>query len=243
MKISIITVCYNCAEVVEKTILSVVGQTYKDIEYIIVDGGSNDGTVDIINKYNTRLAYYISEHDNGIYDAMNKGLKVASGEWVNFMNAGDCFYDSDVVQKFVDKVQNIHQCVLAYGRTIDFNGSKQYEHKCSPLSTISFKTPFCHQSVFVKNLGSEIQFSNKYHIVADYDLFYKLYYKYGKSYFYALNFFVAKYDISGGLSKNVALKHEQQRERLNIRSQHKDFRWYYDLFKYIIKIVFLGASL
>ena len=66
MKISIITVCYNCAEVVEKTILSVVGQTYKDIEYIIVDGGSNDGTVDIINKYNTRLAYYISEHDSGI---------------------------------------------------------------------------------------------------------------------------------------------------------------------------------
>ena len=80
--ISVITVCYNVASTIEKTMLSVLNQTYKNLEYIIIDGNSTDGTVDIIKKYAERLTFWISEPDKGIYDAMNKGIKLATGKWI-----------------------------------------------------------------------------------------------------------------------------------------------------------------
>ena len=84
--ISIVTVSYNAVATIEQTILSVINQTYPNIEYIIIDGGSKDGTIDIIRKYADQIAYWVSEPDEGIYDAMNKGIKIATGEWINFMN-------------------------------------------------------------------------------------------------------------------------------------------------------------
>lgn len=96
-RISIITVTYNAVNVLEKTIMSVINQTYTNYEYIIIDGKSNDGTTEIIKKYQEYLSYYISEPDNGIYDAMNKGIKIAKGEWLNFMNAGDKFASKEVL--------------------------------------------------------------------------------------------------------------------------------------------------
>ena len=83
--ISVITVCYNVASSIEKTMLSVLNQTYKNLEYIIIDGNSTDGTVDIIKRYAERLTFWISEPDNGIYDAMNKGIVKATGEFLIFM--------------------------------------------------------------------------------------------------------------------------------------------------------------
>ena len=97
--ISVVTVSYNAVSTIEQTILSVINQTYPNVEYIIIDGGSTDGTVDIIKKYADKIAYWVSEPDKGIYDAMNKGVVVATGEWINFMNAGDIFTDSDVIDK------------------------------------------------------------------------------------------------------------------------------------------------
>lgn len=91
--ISVVTVSYNAVGTIEQTLLSVINQTYPNIEYIIIDGGSTDGTVDIIKKYADEIVYWISEPDKGIYDAMNKGIKKANGEWINFINAGDSYYD------------------------------------------------------------------------------------------------------------------------------------------------------
>lgn len=98
MKYTIITINYNNADGLRRTIKSVVSQTYTDYEYVIIDGGSTDGSVDIIHKYAEHVDYWVSEKDGGIYNAMNKGVKAAHGDYCIFMNSGDCFYDSKVLE-------------------------------------------------------------------------------------------------------------------------------------------------
>lgn len=95
--ISIITVVYNSVNLIEETIKSVLEQDYPNLEYIIIDGGSADGTIQLIKKYEGKISLFISEPDKGIYDAMNKGIEYAHGEWINFMNSGDCFCTNDVL--------------------------------------------------------------------------------------------------------------------------------------------------
>ena len=94
---TIITVVYNCADSIEQTIQSVLSQTCPSMEYIIVDGGSTDGTLEIIERYKTSVTKFISKPDKGIYDAMNRGISMAEGQWVNFMNSGDTFTDPSVL--------------------------------------------------------------------------------------------------------------------------------------------------
>ena len=105
MKISVVTVCYNSVDTIEETMLSVLNQTYSDVEYIIIDGGSTDGTVDIIKKYADRIAYWVSEPDNSIYDAMNKGIAVATGDYINFMNSGDSFASKDSISNVLTNIK------------------------------------------------------------------------------------------------------------------------------------------
>ena len=102
---SIITITYNAVRLVEQTLLNVLSQSYPNIEYIVIDGGSTDGTVDIIRRYESGLAYWVSEPDKGIYDAMNKGLQKATGDYVWFINAGDTLCSSDTVQSVVSRLQ------------------------------------------------------------------------------------------------------------------------------------------
>ncbi|MCB0700339.1 MAG: glycosyltransferase [Chitinophagales bacterium] len=99
MKVSIITVVYNCADTIEGCIKSVLAQDYNDIEYIIVDGGSKDGTVDVVKKYEDKLGKFVSEKDKGIYDAMNKGIKMATGDVIGILNADDFFFSNDTISK------------------------------------------------------------------------------------------------------------------------------------------------
>ncbi|MBV4191775.1 glycosyltransferase, partial [Bacteroides fragilis] len=112
--ITVITVCYNAISDIEKTILSVIHQLYSNIEYVIIDGGSVDGTIEIIEKYHDKISYWISESDKGIYDAMNKGVDKATGEWVCFMNAGDTFYSPDTILSVSDCF--CHQYDIVYGK-------------------------------------------------------------------------------------------------------------------------------
>ncbi len=114
MKISILTVCYNSAETIEDTIRSVVSQNYSDIEYIIIDGVSKDSTLEIAGRYSTKISRIISEPDSGMYDAINKGLKLASGTVIGILNSDD-FYVNETIISEVEATFNNTQCDCLYG--------------------------------------------------------------------------------------------------------------------------------
>jgi len=179
-KISVVTVCYNVSDSIEKTILSVINQKYSNIEYIIVDGGSKDGTIDIIKKYEDHIAKWVSEPDKGIYDAMNKAIDMATGEWINFMNAGDMFVDCNVLKALSEVFEERHDVI--YGNTIFYGRGKQ---KLRKGQKIHKQLPrFVHQSSFVlTSLTKERKYDLNYKIAADHAFFYNLY-KEGKEFFY-----------------------------------------------------------
>jgi glycosyltransferase involved in cell wall biosynthesis len=106
MKVSIITVAYNSESTIEETIQSVLSQDYFAIEYIVIDGGSNDGTLDLIKKYQAKIDYFISEPDQGIYDAMNKGVRASSGELIGILNSDDVYNNKTIISELVDKVKD-----------------------------------------------------------------------------------------------------------------------------------------
>jgi len=172
--ISIITVSYNAIDVIEKTILSVINQTYPNIEYIIIDGGSTDGTVDIIKKYTDKISYWISEPDSGIYYAMNKGINIATGEWIHFRNCGDYFFDSNTLENlFSKKIEDDIMILHGDCRVIYSNG---YKDRQPPLLYQSYKKvmPIFHPSTFVRGKYHKLYpFNLKYKSSSDYEFVYK----------------------------------------------------------------------
>jgi glycosyltransferase involved in cell wall biosynthesis len=171
-KISIITVVYNSVSLIERTIKSVLAQTYTNIEYIIIDGASTDGTLQLIEKYENKIALIHSGKDDGIYDAMNKGLKDASGDYVLYINAGDELYSKDTIQNIFS------QCKYAdvyYGNTavVDQNGKIIGDRRLSPpekLTWKSLKYGMCvsHQSFIAKRLLCDF-YHLEYRVSADID--------------------------------------------------------------------------
>ena len=195
--LTIVTVVYNCIDSIEETILSVINQGFSDFEYIIIDGGSTDGSLDLIKKYKDSIEVIISEKDNGIYDAMNKALKIRKGKWINFLNSGDTLFDENVLSKaslyFKDNKLDV-----IYGDVLFYDKERTYYHKSK---TNKWKINFialCHQSVFVKSKAHG-EFSSKYKLAADYDIIYTLIKKGNSKY---LNTCVSKYLI-GGVSSDV----------------------------------------
>lgn len=169
-KISVITVCYNACDIIEATIVSVINQTYPFIEYIVVDGNSNDGTQNIINSYRERISYYISEPDKGIYDAMNKGIKIATGDYILFMNAGDSFYNNLVLHDWVSMIGENDSAVY-YGDVVYHYTYGTRYMKALPLEGILESMVFSHQSVMVSaKLLKTNGFDLKYKFAADYNL-------------------------------------------------------------------------
>lgn len=112
MKITIITASYNSVETIENCLKSVIGQTYQNIEHIIIDGGSTDGTLDVINQYKNKIAKVISEPDKGIFDAMNKGIRIATGDIIGTLNSDGVYADEFVIEKVVKAMSeyNVNSC-------------------------------------------------------------------------------------------------------------------------------------
>lgn len=178
-KISIITVVYNAAATIEQTILSVVKQDYSNIEYIIVDGGSTDGTLDIVKKYEEKIALWLSEPDYGIYDAMNKGLTYATGDYIYYLGADDCLLAPTSISQVVSFLQDNPEVdvLCASVMMVDsvYRIEKVYSSNFSEADVLSgYNTP--HQGMFVRReILQKYRFDTSYHIAADYKNFLKFY--------------------------------------------------------------------
>jgi len=173
-KISIITSTYNCKQSLTKTANSIREQSYTNIEWIIVDGASEDGTVDIIRENVDITAYWISERDNGIYDAWNKACKYITGDWVIFMGAGDCFCHAHSLEEMSSKLSDMTESIgIVYGNVYQKNKKNiiQFSYKNVDLNTLAMGRPTlpCHQGVFQRSsfFKSTNPFDSSYRIAAD----------------------------------------------------------------------------
>ena len=201
--VSVVTVTLNCRDDIEDTIKSVIKQSYKKIEYLIIDGKSNDGTLNIINKYIKHIDYFVSEKDNGIYDAFNKSIKNSKGDWIIFMNSGDKFVEDDVIEKVFSKKND---CDFIYGNTIVkyFLTGKKKQISSKPISTMWQGMPFCHQSCFIKkkiNLIENYNNSNVY--TGDYEFILSSFFK--KFHFKYLNITVSEV-VTNGLTESNRIR-------------------------------------
>jgi glycosyltransferase involved in cell wall biosynthesis len=216
--LSVITIVYNNVRDIERTMLSVLNQAYPNIEYILVDGLSTDGTLGIIKKYKDRIAALISEKDEGIYDAMNKGLAAATGDYVIFMNSGDEFYAKDTVENVFAAAEDAD---IYYGETEMINDAGQSlgqrRHKAPKSFTWrSFKygMSVSHQAIYIRRSLVE-PYDRQYQLSADIDWIIRAAKKAKK--IVNVNKYVAKY-LVGGMSKT---KHRQSlQERFDIMKRH-----------------------
>ncbi|WP_164970297.1 glycosyltransferase family 2 protein [Halarcobacter ebronensis] len=174
MKISIVTIVLNDKQNIENTILSVLSQDVQ-FEYLVIDGGSTDGTLDIIEKYRDKIDIFLSEKDAGIYNAMNKAIDLANGEWICFMNSGDMFYNSDVLKTILPNLDD--NVDIVYGDQEVRYASKRKILKANiSIQDIWKGMIFSHQSCFVKkDILKEFRFNESNRITADYELFYSLF--------------------------------------------------------------------
>jgi glycosyltransferase involved in cell wall biosynthesis len=209
--ITVITVVYNGAKMLEKTIQSVIEQNYIPIEYIVIDGASTDGSIDIIKSYELKITKWLSEKDTGIYNAMNKGIKLATGEWICFLNCGDVFVDNQIIRRIADNIQSANADIIYGNIFIEQQDGTLYERVAKEPCNIH-RMHFCHQSAFAKiDVLRNYLFDEKYKMSADFKFFKKCYYDNRR--FVHVNFPVVIYHTLGvsnaqrrkGLLENIAV--------------------------------------
>lgn len=218
MKLSIITICYNDAQGLKKTLGSVAGQCCADFEHVIVDGKSKDDSPAIIREYADGSAYpvhWVSEQDNGIYNAMNKGIDMASGEYLLFLNSGDILVGTQVVKCFIDA--NVYADV-ASGIERMPNGNLSYPKNEDELTYDFFHNDTLrHQSTFIRRDAFEKygKYREDYRIVGDWEWFFRVIIRDNASY-QTLNFDVAIFDCNGISNSKVLMEsHESERSRVH----------------------------
>jgi glycosyltransferase involved in cell wall biosynthesis len=234
-KLSVITIVYNNVKDIERTMLSVLNQSYPNIEYILIDGASNDGTQAIIEKYSNQLAVFVSEPDHGIYDAMNKGLALATGDYVLFMNSGDEIYAPETVR---DVFETEDSADIYYGETEMYN--EQWEslgqrRHCAPenFNWRSFKYGMSvgHQAIYIKR-SITAPYDLQYKYSSDIDWVIKAAKK--ASSIVNTHIYVAKY-LVGGMSKKKHLASLSERFRI--------FTKYYGLIPNLVNHLVIALSL
>jgi glycosyltransferase involved in cell wall biosynthesis len=202
--ISVVTINYNNSEGLKKTIESVLSQNFQNLELVVVDGLSTDSSIKVIEKYKDVIDVLIVENDDGVYDAMNKGIQACSGKWINFMNSGDTFYNNDVINNiFTNKVNS--NIKLIYG--LQYTDGVVLSPL--PLEYLEFGLIHaCHQSMF---FNSDIKYNLKYTIYSDYDLVARLYKEDALSLLF-INQIVCNYE-GGGISSFITANKRSDKYR------------------------------
>ncbi len=245
--ISVVTVVYNAVNDIEATIQSVVNQTYKNIEYSVIDGDSVDGTKDVIEKYIHNISFFKSEPDNGIYEAMNKGIVKATGDWVIFMNAGDTFYSNDTIQEcYNEGLFNVSNDII-YGDRILFDPvcEKKIE-QFAEIKKLNFGMHLFHQSCFVKlSLHKKYLYKETFRIAGDFDFLYTVRKK--KYLFKKTNIKICVFALGGVSNDDLKQLYETKKVIMN---HNKNFflKLFYSIpvdfyiFKNYLKIILLKTK-
>lgn len=225
MKLSVITINYNNRDSLKKTIESVVNQTYKDFEYIIIDGGSTDGSVEVLKEYSDKIDYWVSEPDKGIYNAMNKGIDIAKGEYCIFLNSGDSFCNYQTLSLSVPFLDGT-DVVAGYAK-LDTGEIVIYPKEITLQSLYNHQQP-CHQSSFIKTeLLKKHRYDEKYKLVSDWKFFIHIFI-YDNSSFKPIDIVVSVYDTNGLSSTNRTLIDEE-----HVKVLRDDFpKRIYDYYQY-----------
>jgi glycosyltransferase involved in cell wall biosynthesis len=226
-KISVITVVRNDASNLRVTIEDVSNQRYPNLEFIVIDGGSTDDTLDVIRSNVGCISYWTSERDHGIYDAMNKGLRFATGDYVNFLNAGDRFFGPDVLTRVADEIIATDADII-YGQSFHRSGSGYGGYlKGSAITPRSLvrTVPFCHQALFTKRELFETVgvYDLAYPIVADYDWMLRYYKERSVARMHFIPYPVVEYDTGGFSFRNIS-KSVSERKRLTDHHFRGQFR-------------------
>ena len=210
MKLSIITINYNNCDGLRKTIESVIAQTTRDFEYIVIDGGSTDGSVDVIKEYADYIDYWVSEPDKGIYNAMNKGVAVAHGDYCQFLNSGDWLYDNTVTETFLNLAKHTD---IILGKTAHIKRNN-IQVRRSVTDSISFfdlyKGAINHQSSYIKTiLCREYPYDENYRICSDWKFFIDTLIRHNCT-FSTIDNIVAYFDMEGISSTNPQLNVQER---------------------------------
>ncbi|MBR6286896.1 MAG: glycosyltransferase [Bacteroidaceae bacterium] len=211
-KITVITINYNNREGLEKTIRSVISQDYPALEYIVIDGGSTDGSKEVIEKYADKIDFWVSEPDKGIYNAMNKGVSHATGEYVNFMNSGDCMYDSHVVSSIFSR--NPTESIIV-GRVVTNTGRRWTTPPKYDLSFYDlYSGAIAHQGAFISTaLQRKYPYDEQLRIVSDWKFFIQAAIFDNCSFKY-VDDLVCRYDTTGISTTNPERMHNEKKEVL-----------------------------
>lgn len=206
MKLSIITVNFNDAKGLERTIKSVISQTFKDYEFIVIDGGSIDGSVDVIKTYDNYIDFWVSEPDGGIYPGMNKGLLQAKGEYVNFLNGGDCYHSDDILERIFSLQSDADVITGAHAE----NGLRNVGKGGVTMLDL-YKWAIDHQASFIRrDVALRHPYDEKYKIVSDWKFFIEALI-YDNCSFYYTDTIVVDVDMKGISNTNFKLD-KQERE-------------------------------
>ena len=180
-KISVITVVFNDVTHIRATMESFFSQTWEDKEYIVIDGGRTDGTAEIIKEYADRLAYWCSEKDGGIYDAMNKGIVHATGDWINILNRGDYYCSEDSLRNAIIKSSNNKDADIIYGNSITIiDGQEHFQKANTSITQLDYKAIYRHGSSLIRTSTNKkymynTKMSKKYGFALDFDAIYRMY--------------------------------------------------------------------
>lgn len=239
-KISIITVLLNNASTLERTLKSIYSQIYHNIEHIVIDGGSTDGSLDIVMKYRNNMDYFISEPDSGIYNAMNKGIKAATGDILFFLNSDDYFTNSNIIEEVVNVFTRNTEIEIVFGNQVYDHGNKLSIKKQSfesakreqlARTTIQHQTVFARKHVFDLTNG----FSKNYKIVSDYEWILKVFLV-NKCRYYYLDRNICAMSVGG-----TSWVKPFEKERIEVMKEYFSFYeiiryrvipWNYHIFKY-----------